>query len=308
MNPLFLGIDGGGSKTTLRVCDGKGALLAETVGESINYYALGMEKARENMRESIRALLDNLHIERFTSAFIGMSALAGRATAEDLTAFTEGVIPADFVEMDSDLFIALEAAQQDGPLCVVIAGTGSMAVARDANGEIRTAGGWGHTLGDEGSGYFLALEGIKAAIRGGEGSASETALTEAVLAQYEVPDCFALIDLFYDPPMEKKQIAAFAPQVCRLAQEGDSVAQRILARGAAELAATTAVLLRKLPRETPVFIWGGIFEHVAFMRELFGAALEKLLPNKKREIRLLPNPPVYGAVLAAMELGGRETL
>ncbi len=295
MRELFLGVDGGGSKTSCLVCDREGNELAAHVGESINYYALGLESARVNMRECIRALQSGLNEAEFTAAFIGMSALNGRATQQELHAFCDGIIPAKRMDMDSDLFIALEAAQAEGAAMVVISGTGSMAVARDEAGQILTSGGWGHTLGDEGSGYWLALHGIQAAIRGQEGSAAETALTKAVLEHFGIMKIEALIDLFYDPPMEKAHVAAFAPEVCRLAGEGDSVACVILERGANELAETARVLCKKLPANTPIHVWGGIFEHVALFRALFSRALEQ-------KIALLPNPPVMGAVEAARRL------
>lgn len=294
---LYLGIDGGGSKTTCAVCDASGRVLGIHVGESINYYALGMEKARENMQTSILTLQRKCITPVFRSVFIGMSALNTRATPRELAAFTRNSMEADIVDMDSDLFIALQAGGIPGELCVVIAGTGSMVAARTQQGDILTAGGWGHTLGDEGSGYWLALEGIKAAIRGQENKNVKTQLTQAVLSHYNITDMSALIDLFYDPPMEKKQIAAFAPQVCLLAQKGDAAAQRVLERGAAGLAETARVLLQKLPQSTPLFTWGGIFEHCAAFGDLFAGELE-------REVRLLPNPPVAGALFAALAQDG----
>jgi N-acetylglucosamine kinase-like BadF-type ATPase len=170
----FLGIDGGGTKTTAVVSDSAGRILCCCEGDSINYYAIGLEKARENMKKVISSIAEECGIGYFDGAFVGMSALNCRADEKELRAFTSGVIDAAKTDMDSDLYVALEALLEKGECAVAISGTGSMAIARDKKGEISCIGGWGHILGDEGSGYCIALDAIRAAIRAYEGSEPQT--------------------------------------------------------------------------------------------------------------------------------------
>jgi len=299
----YLGIDGGGSKTTAAVCDETGRLCAKVLGDSVNYYALGLKKARANMAALLDSLQEEREVKRYRAAFIGMSALNGRATPEELRAFTEGILPADKAEMDSDLYIALELMRRDGLACVVVCGTGSMAAARDGSGQIVTTGGWGHLLGDEGSGYAVALAGMRAAIRGAEGSGPPTALSEALLWHFQIQTLRELIPLVYDPPIEKKEIAAFVPAVSRVAEEGDAVARSILEAGARDLAVTALALLKRFPKEIPIGLWGGIFERDPVFRELFTEALGA---EGYANAFLLPQPPVAGALLAALRLDGRD--
>ena len=166
----FLGVDGGGSKTTAVVFDECGNFICKSCGESINYYSVGLENAKLAMKD----IIDELSVRSFDCAVIGMSALNERASAEETERFCSGIIESKKTIMDSDLFVALEAVDTDGECAAIISGTGSMAVYRDNSGIISHAGGWGYILGDEGSGYSIGLSGIKAAIRAAEKSAPET--------------------------------------------------------------------------------------------------------------------------------------
>lgn len=285
----FLGIDGGGSKTTAVVFDESGRFIKKAVGESINYYSVGMENARKNMA----AIMDELSFEAYESAFIGMSALNGRADAQTTERFASGVINAKTVTMDSDLYIALEAMACEGECAVVISGTGSMAVLRKANGEIAHAGGWGYILGDEGSGYVIGLDGIKAAIRSAEGF-EPTELLPCCLEHFGINDIYALIDLYYDSGVERKITAAFAKCVFECSEKGDETAQKIIDKQAYELAMTAQKLIRQA-EGCPVGLWGGIFQHNEIFRVKFASYLDS-----RGEVSLLELAPEQGAVIAAL--------
>ncbi len=298
---LFLGLDGGGTKTTAVVFDKSGSFVCRFVGESINYYSIGMEKARENMLGIIDGLFPICGTRSFKGAVIGMSALGDRASEKELEAFSGGIINADNIIMDSDLYIALEALNAPGECAVVISGTGSMAAARTADEKIIHAGGFGHILGDEGSGYAIALSGIKAAIAAAEGYGEETALLYDCLKFFNIPDIYALIDLFYEKGVSRKDTAAFAGPVRRRAADGDNIAKGIMLNAAAELAGTALAVIKKLSPDSPVGLWGGIFQHSSLFAEAFCAELAK---NGYCNAALLDFPPETGAVLAAMRAAG----
>ena len=297
----FLGVDGGGSKTTAVVADEFGNIAAAEVGGSIKFYSNEMSQTRNNMSAILSSIKEKTGIACFKSAFIGMSALNGRASADELEAFTGGVISADMVCMDSDLHIALETHLTDGACAVAISGTGSMVAARDSGGIVRHAGGWGYILGDEGSGYRMSLDAIRAGIRGGEGSARPTALTGAVLSFYKA-DCFDdLISIFYDPPISRQDIASFLPKVRKCAENGDETAAEIITNGADDLARTAAALLKDYPDDIPVGLWGGAFQHIPLFLSRFTSALAQ---KNIAKVFLLEYPPEIGAVFAAYRLCG----
>ena len=289
----YLGIDGGGSVTRAVLADELGIAVARCEAGSIHYRAVGYAAARANLRYIAAQLARPVR-----ACFIGNAALAGPAPEGELRALTEGVLQAERLAMDSDLYIALEAMRVHGPCAVAIAGTGSMAAGRAGEGRpIVHTGGWGYLLGDEGSGFHIGWEALRAALQGYEGGGPATALTGEMCAFYGADAPEELLGLFYDPPMERQKIAAFAQRVLRC--EDDAVARGIIRGCAAAFAATARALLRKLPPETPLGLWGGMFQHSEEYRRAFCRALEK-------QAELLPCPPEMGAVWAAMKLARGE--
>ncbi|MCL2195095.1 MAG: hypothetical protein FWB76_04000 [Oscillospiraceae bacterium] len=284
----FLGIDGGGTKTTAVLCSAQGEVIARAEAGSLNYRALGYDTARASLRD----VLSQLPCEP-SAAFIGNAALADQAPLEELHALTHGILNHIPVGMNSDLYIALEAMQCAGASAVIIAGTGSMCAGRTAPGEpIVHTGGWGWLLGDEGSGFHLGWEGLRAALRGYEGSAPATQLTAHACEFYDAKQPEELLNTFYNPNKRHNEIAAFARVVSGL---DDAVAQAIVQRCAADLAQTAKALLRKLPANTQIGLWGGLFERRETYRQAFCAALGK-------QAQVLPVPPAQGAAMAAMRL------
>lgn len=287
----YLGVDGGGSKTTAVVFNEKGEFICKASGESINYYSVGIENARKVMADIIAGLSQ----KSFDCAVIGMSALNERASAQETDRFCKGIINSKKIIMDSDLYVALEAMDEKGECAVVISGTGSMTLCRDAKGIISHAGGWGYILGDEGSGYSIGLFGIKAAIRAAEGSEEKTALTEECLRYFSIGNIYDLIDLFYDKTVSRKTTAAFAKNVIALAENGDKTADSIIRSEAKLLSGTVCALLENARKDISIGLWGGIFQHNKYYRDIFTSYLKE---NGFRNVKLISFTPESGAVFA----------
>jgi len=286
----YLGIDGGGSTTRAVLADARGEAVATARAGSLNYRAAGIETARESLQSIVQQIAQPVR-----AAFIGNAALAGPAPENELRALCEGILEPEFLAMDSDLFIALEAMGTQGPCAVAIAGTGSMAAGRaGADMPIVHTGGWGWLLGDEGSGFYIAREGLRAGLRGHEGSGPATSLTGEMCGHFGASKPEELLDIFYHPPKGPREVAAFAREV--LASE-DPVARGIVGRCAADFARTVEALLRNLPKNTQLGLWGGMFQLSGAYRAAFCAALG-------RDANLLPMAPEWGAVRAAMKLCG----
>lgn len=298
---LYLGIDGGGTKTTAVICDSSGRLISSFVGESINYNSVGTAVARENLKKTVDGVTEGRNII-FNAVFIGMSAISERADTETTEALCSGIINCEKIVMDTDVYIGLEAMKCDGPAAMVIDGTGSMAVGRLTDGTIIHKGGWGYILGDEGSGYAIALDAIKAAICGAESIGKPTTLTQAVLDYFRICSIDSLIDIFYDPPIQRSEIAGFAPDVFECAENGDEVAIGIIENQAKLLADTVCALLREMPEGTPLGMWGGIMQNSESFRTEFSVLINEKFP--KTNAFLLSYPPEYGAIFAAMKLDG----
>ncbi len=287
----YLGIDGGGSKTTAVVFNQNGEFICKACGESINYYSVGLENARNSLKDIIAALSQ----KEFDCTVIGMSALAERASDEETENFCSGIIESNKIIMDSDLFVALEAMETDGECAVVISGTGSMAICRSSDGSITHAGGFGYILGDEGSGYAIGISAIKAAIRAAENCAPETSLTAKCLEYFTVNNIYDLIDLFYEKTVSRKKIAAFAKEVMLCAESGDSVSIEIMKAEAKLLSETALSLLKEKKKDISVGLWGGVFQNNTIFRKEF---CEHLSESGFDNVKLLSFTPEIGAIFA----------
>ncbi len=293
----FLGVDGGGSKTTAVVFDENGNFVCSACGESINYYSVGLESAREAMSE----IINRLEVKEYSCAFIGMSALNDTADAAETERFCGGIIKSEQIAMDSDLFVALEAMNVDGECACIISGTGSMAVMRGKDGKISHTGGWGYILGDEGSGYSIGLTGIKAAIKSAENCADETALLGECLKYFSISNIYDLIDLYYEKKVSRKTTAAFARVVNKCAENGDKAALAIIKSEATELFGTAYGLLKNAKSNIPVGLWGGVFQNNRIFRQKFTELAEE---RGFSNVKLIDFTPEIGAILAAYKLKG----
>ena len=290
-NSYFLGVDGGGTKTTAVVFNEKGEFVCSSCGESINYYSVGIDSARLAMKN----IIDNLNIKTFRCAVIGMSALNERATAQETERFCAGIIDSDCIIMDSDLFVALEAMDISGECAAVISGTGSMAVCRNSDGTMSHTGGWGYILGDEGSGFSIGLSGIKAAIKAAENCAPETSILGECLDYFSINNIYDLIDLYYEKKVSRKKTAAFARHVSKCCKNGDEVAKNILRNEALELSQTALGLLRDKNKEISIGLWGGVFQNDMFFRNEFTDIMNK---NGFNNVKLISFTPEIGAIFA----------
>lgn len=290
----YLGVDGGGSKTTAVVYNDKGEFICKSCGESINYYSVGIDNARKAMTD----IINSMPQKSFDCAVIGMSALNCRATDKETERFCSGIINSKKIIMDSDLYVALEAMDESGECAVVISGTGSMALHRNNEGVIRHAGGWGYILGDEGSGYSIGLSGIKTAIRSFEGCLENSALVGECLDYFSTDNIYDLIDLYYDKTVSRKVTAAFAKNVISLAEKGDKVAENIVKNESALLAETVIALLKNEKKDIPIGLWGGIFQHNKYFCDIFKEHLQK---HNFNSVKLIDFTPEVGAIFACLK-------
>ncbi len=294
----FLGIDGGGTKTTAAVSDENGNVLLKKVGKTINFYSVGMEKARENLLAVIEEIYKDLGQVTFEAVFVGCSALDREADEETLCKLCGG-IDAKIVKMDSDLFVALKSVEDAVCPCVAICGTGSMVIGEDENGTIKFKGGWGHILGDEGSGYVMSLNALKCCATFCD-TGEESLLLEKAKEYFNVDDFRKVIDIIYSPETTKDVIAQFVLKVREAALAGDFIAESIIVNEAHNFARTVLCLLAEIGKSSVLALYGGIFQHDKLFREIFMEDINEIFPEL--EIRLLDIPPEEGALKIARSL------
>ncbi len=178
---------------------------------------------------------------RFASAFLGFS--GGPADKETLLG---RMIRSDRIAVTNDGLIALTGATAAQPGMIAIAGTGSIAFGRNAAGKTARAGGWGYMFGDEGSGFYITRQALRAALRSEEGWGPPTPLRSILLRETDASDINQLLHRFYTPEFPRPRIAALAKLVDEAAENGDAAAQNILNEAAQQLAILIAAVRGQL--------------------------------------------------------------
>ncbi len=180
---FVLGIDGGATRTVCLIADEAGTEVARAVGGPSNHQAVGVEAARRALAQAIAQACDAAGNPPLAAACWGMAGLDRPEDGRILNALAAELLPGVPVAVVHDADIALVGGAGGSRVgVVVIAGTGSIAAGYDIAGRTARAGGWGHVLGDEGSGYDIARRGLNAATRASDGRAPATALATVVLA------------------------------------------------------------------------------------------------------------------------------
>jgi N-acetylglucosamine kinase-like BadF-type ATPase len=306
---LVLGIDGGGTKTVawLAASDGSAAdpPLGHGRGGPGNPRSSGFETAQRNIAAAVA--------EAFTSAGLPPSPVAaaclglagaGRASEREPLhqwALDAGLAQRVLVTHDAEIALAAGTARQG---IALICGTGSLAWGRNAAGESARAGGWGYLLGDEGSGYAIALAGLRAASRAADGRGPDTALLTVFLDRLGSAEPSELIERVYAPSMTRERLAALAETVFELAAS-DPVAGAVLQSAAQDLAELVTTLTERLqlqPGQYDLVLTGGSLVHNALLRKQLVACLdeEQSTPGGCHVV----TEPVRGAVaLARREQG-----
>ncbi len=265
----FIGVDAGGSHTRAVVVDARGRELGRGIGAGANYTAMGEEHTVATLRAVMAqaAAAANCGDPPPDAAWLG---LAGVDRPSDYAALLPQLRGwAKIIHMTNDAELAL-AALDDAVGVAVIAGTGSIVVGRAASGATARAGGWGHLIGDEGSGYDIGRRGLQAAAQAADGRGPHTALLDGLLEEWQLEKPQDIIGRIY-PAGEKAPIARLAPLVCALAQQGDPVARRIVQQAASELAQAVAAVATALALPAdgmPLALGGGMLTHDAWMRSL----------------------------------------
>jgi N-acetylglucosamine kinase-like BadF-type ATPase len=312
----LLGIDGGATKTLAAVLDLEAPELHIAHGGPSNEDSIGARAAVQTLLATADEALQRARITREQLA-AAVVAVAGTDTA----AIAHEVARArgDGWVVVNDVVAAWAAATGAAPGIAVVSGTGSNVFGLGPTGRAWRAGGWGQLLGDEGSGYWLGSRSISAALWDRDRSGPATALREAAVAFFGVASIEELAARVYSKPLHKGEIAAFASETARLAQAEDAVAVELFARGAAELGAQVAAVIRQTGLGTtgggddddreraqafPVGLSGSAFRAGdVFLRPLSDAILE-LAPGAS--ISVVKMAPVGGSLLLAARACGRS--
>lgn len=297
------GIDGGGTRTRVVAVDQAARLVGIARGGGGNFQALGLEGLEELLNGLWPALGVQLPLKALCLGLAGAGRPAEQQAIADL-ALARGWARA--VRVVSDAQAALVGAHGNQTGLVVISGTGSMVLGRNAQGAQARAGGWGPLLGDEGSGYQLGMEGVRAALRARDGWGPATTLDQRLRLALGLADWDQIVHRVYSGELGRDGVAALGVEVMAAAREGDECALAIIAAAGEALGRQIGAVAGKLimGAELEVAGVGGVFA----ARQLLWPAMLRGAAEGGWQLRwrqpLLP--PVLGAVLIAWEAAGLQ--
>jgi N-acetylmuramic acid 6-phosphate etherase len=285
-----LGIEGGGTKTEWILAD-----CAE--GAAPRIIRQGMLPSANLKLNTDEELTEIFFVLPQEATHVG-AFLAGCRTPEDherLRAAVAGVWPKAEIVVGSDRDSAMAVAFGEGDGVIVIAGTGAVVHGR-RDGRTERAGGWGQLLGDRGSGYDVAMRGLRSVLTHCDLNDEVSPMAQEILRTLALNRLNDLID--WVPQADKMSIARLAPAVFAAARRGDPEMGIVVREGAEILAGFAHAVAQRLEFEAPpVRLFGGLFAHQPEYAELFCERLALLSP--KAEVQVSHESGAFGAVWLA---------
>ncbi len=273
---IYAGIDGGGTKTTLVLCDKEGNQLARKVFGSFNLNSIGEAALRTLLAELFATIGQWGECRRVG---IGAAGVSNPAVSRIVTEVAASYGLRGRIELKGDQEIALYGATGGRPGCILIAGTGSICTGMDEHGRIVRTGGWGHLIDDAGSGYALGRDALAALVRAQDGRGEATLLTEFILAKLAVQEPEELIAAIYGAA-DKSLIASLAVAVEQAGRQQDQTALRIIRHNGQALAELAAAVSKQINMpDMPLILMGGLLTHETLLRAAAVAEIKASLPQ-----------------------------
>jgi len=295
---IFLGIDGGGSKTSCVIGDADSVLGTGTSGGS-NVVRVGETQAGESLRTAIRAACAEAKIipAQIKKTCVGIAGGARPEIANVVHRLLLEMVGGE-IEIVGDQVIAMEAAFGGGPGVIVIAGTGSIAYGRNASGKLARTGGWGFAISDEGSGHWIGRAAVAASLRAYDqaGHQSTSPLLEGIMKFWGVRLVEQLVVMANSAP----DFSALLSIVLTANEGGDDVAHQVLAQAGSELAALAGIVIDRIfgkDESLPVAVSGGVFHNCALVRAIFDKRIGDAYPQASLITAVID--PVSGALALA---------
>lgn len=305
MTGLFLAVDGGQSGTVAVVATADGTIVGVGRGGPIRHHeehdseGFVRNALRAAVTQAMRSAPDRGEVATCCLAMTGSGAIAERVIRE--------IVEAErYVMLESDTYAALASGTAGGGGIGLIAGTGTVALAQGRRGDHILLGGWGWLLGDEGGGFWIAMEALRAAVRDVDGTGPHTVLTDELQKILEQPDMRGVYNLVTGQRLDRTGIAALTTSVVSIAEAGDKVAAAILDRAANSLSELVVATVAAAPfldvDERVVVACGGVLAADGWVLRRLAGLLAELVPGFTLVVPQVP--PVIGAYYLALKDAG----
>jgi N-acetylglucosamine kinase-like BadF-type ATPase len=275
----FLAIDAGGTKTDYALADEHRTLARVRTG-TIKRMRTDADRAMEHLEQALAELTaqTGVGMEAVSRTCVGASGAGVALVADWLRESIPERVGGEF-SLVGDVEIALDAAFEGGPGVLALAGTGSNVAGRTAAGELIGAGGWGPTLGDQGSGYAIGLQGLRS-MCGAMDEGLATPFLDAVLGFWRLESLEALVE--YANRQPAPDFSRLSGLVLQCAEAGDPVSQDVLRMQGEGLGRQVLVAMRKvgagLSRPPALAFAGSILENYTPVREALVGVVRREFP------------------------------
>lgn len=304
----MIGVDGGATGTVAILTEADGTVVQTAKAKASNYIAVGEANAKEALHTVIQEVVQKAgkSLDDCAVAVFGLAGLNAPHDAEVYQSLIDPIGLGGDVHIENDIVIAWAASTSCQPGVVVIAGTGSSAFGVNANGDRVKALGWDYILADQGSGYWIGLAGVRAAIKAWDGRIPSTPLLETMLSHYGLEKPEDMLSYAHSEAFDKTNIASFAQHVSRCANaHNDAAAQAILRQAGEELGQAVIAVINRLGIADEAFtvgMVGGAFRSGDYLTKPFNDQIMAVAP--KASIEFARYPSVIGAVIYAHHVHG----
>lgn len=297
---IFIGVDGGGTKTQAVLLNENHDILAEGFSGASNPLRVGIETALANVFNAIEKACDAANRSRSDIAAI-VGGLAGVRRADLRNSIKQRLSEhyrIKLVEITTDAEIALYGVDYGNAGLVLIAGTGSVCLGKNDDGETAVAGGWGPLAGDEGGGAGIARRALQSIAKASDGRGDKTILSKYAVEYFRALSADDLTVAIYSPQMDNARIAGFAEFVVKAAQKDrDKIATRILNEAGFELGIAANAVIKKLNlrrKKLPIGYVGSIFKSGKLITDSLMETIHQTAPKA-----FLTTPKLFPANAAA---------
>ena len=304
----FLGVDGGGTKTTFTLINEIGEIVYSTTKGTCHFNQIGFKKLEILLREGLNEIVyqANIKEEEIKHSFLG---LAGYGKVEEAKPKIENAVKKAFDKLaytvDSDIRVAIAGALRGRDGINIIAGTGSIGLSINGD-KVNRCGGWGASIGDEGSAFWIGKKAIQAFSKECDGRLRKGALYDMFIKELKLEDENKIITFLNDEIKNDRGEIAKLAYLCSLAAlKGDENAINIFKEAGEELAEIVKVLLRNFSKDEEVLLsyTGGVFKSGELVLQPIRDALIQY--NVKLIAPALP-PHLGACLLAYIKSGSRE--
>lgn len=307
----ILGVDGGGTKTVIRITDFNGNIASEIITGAGNYKSVGISVAELNITEGILKAVNQINKSPddnfFASSCFGLSGLDSEQDGEIYKNIIyskkiKKLLHPHKIIICNDSRIGLAAGTDSKNAIMIICGTGSNCFGINEEGQEAKANGWDFILGDEGSAYEIGIKALRSVMRAFDNRGKKTLLTHSILKELNLDDIQGLIDWCYNIPFSSERFAALTKTVCSSAELGDKISIKLLRDEAKEALASISVVAKKLKlsrKQFDIVYVGSVFRCEKYFKQVLTEKLKEKFP--KINFSPLKDIPVSGAIKMAIK-------